>query len=111
MQTEKNELEGKSLKKISSMGYIRASALRNAVFRTRKDGDRFRFPDTEHSKSLKNLFKENNISKQDRAGIPFLVCDDKILWIDKIGASDYACVRDASDNILKITVSRKVNVL
>ena len=106
-----SEIEGLSLRKAASMGYIRASALRNAVFRSRKNGDRFTFPSAEHSKSLKNLFKENNISASERNGIPFLADNENILWIDKIGVSDYACVKDNSEDIYKIKVSRKVDVL
>lgn len=106
-----SEIEGLSVRKAASMGYIRASALENAVFRSRKNGDRFMFPSAEHSKSLKNLFKENNISVADRNGIPFIADDKNILWIDKIGVSDFACIKDNTEDIYKIKVSRKVDVL
>ena len=74
----------------------------NAVFRTRKDGDRFRFPYAEHSKSLKNLFKEKNITPDMRRGVPMLANENHILWINGIGVSDYAKVTEETETIVRI---------
>ncbi len=95
----------------SHMGYFDADKLTNAVFRLRAEGDRFTYPFAEHSKSLKNLYKEKNISKEDRYGIPLLANEDGILWIDKVGVSDLACVTADTKKILRIIITRKVSVV
>lgn len=82
-----------------------AACLQNAVFRSRKDGDRFRFPNAEHSKKLKNLFHEKNIRPEDRYGIPMLANANNILWINGIGFSDAAKVTEKTEMLVRITLS------
>ena len=84
-------------------GYADSDKLLNSVFRTRKAGDRFRYVNSEHSKSLKSLFRENNISISERWGIPMLADDEHILWIDGVGVSAYAAVDEKTENIVKIS--------
>lgn len=89
------------------LNYADADALENAVFRSRLPGDRFRFPNAEHSKSLKNLFKEKNISPADRFGIPMLADENNILWINGVGVSEFAKVTVKTKNIVKIIVAKQ----
>ena len=93
-----------NIKKLSLLGYIDADKLKNSVFRFRKDGDRYKYPFSSHSKTLKNLFREHNISSEARNNILILADSENILWIDGIGTSDYAKVTNKSENIIKINV-------
>lgn len=107
---DKNEISNYNIKKLHLLGYADGDKISNAVLRSRIDGDRFKFPNSQHSKSLKNLYKEKNITSDARNGIPMLANDDNILWIFGVGTSDYAKITDKTVNIVKISVSdfRKV---
>ena len=102
VSVDKKEISNYNIKKLSFDGYADGGKLQNAVFRTRKDGDRFRFPYAEHSKSLKNLFKEKNITPDMRRGVPMLANENHILWINGIGVSDYAKVTEETETIVRI---------
>lgn len=93
--------------KLSFLNFVDGEKLQNAVFRSRLPGDRFRYPNAEHSKSLKNLFKEKNISKTDRNGIPMLANGEHILWINGVGVSEYAKVTENTTDIVQISISEK----
>lgn len=99
---DKKELKNYNIKQLSSLGYADGEKLTGAVFRSRKSGDRFRLPDSEHSKSLKNLFKEKNISPSDRWGVPMLADDEHILWINGAGVSEYCKIEDDTKRIVRI---------
>ncbi len=85
--------------------YIDSDKLKNAVFRSRNNGDRFKFPNAQHSKSLKNLFKEKDITPTSRIGVPMLADGEKILWINGVGVSDYAKVTPQTEKVVRIVVS------
>ena len=101
-KVDKKDINNYNIKKLSSEGYADAEKLKNAVFRSRKDGDRFRFFGAEHSKSLKNLFREKNISPEDRWGVPMLADDENILWIDGAGVSEYAAADEKTEYLIRI---------
>ena len=96
-----------NVKELSKNGYADAEKFVSAVFRTRLPGDRFRFPFAPHSKSLKNLFKERNISSDDRWGIPMIADDEDILWICGAGVSDKAKITEKTKSIIKLDVMIK----
>ena len=100
---DKNTIKNYNSRQLCLSGYADSEKIENSFFRTRKDGDRFRYKNAEHSKSLKNLFKENNISVSDRWGIPMLADDEYIFWIDGVGVSDYAAIDENTENIVKIS--------
>lgn len=100
---DKKDINNYNIKKLSADGYADGDKLNCSVFRSRKDGDRFRFPGAEHSKSLKNLFKEKNITPSDRWGVPMLADDNNILWINGVGVSEYAAVDDNTKYIVRIS--------
>ena len=102
---DKSEISNYNIKKLSAMGYADGDKLKNAVFRSRNNGDRFRFPYAQHSKSLKNLYKEKNITPEARYGIPMLADGENILWLCGVGVSDYAKVTDDTKKIVKISIS------
>ncbi len=102
VEVDKSSLNIYNDKIMSSMGFMDASKLYGAVFRSRAQGDRFKFPYAEHSKSLKNLYKEKNISPQSRVGVPLLVNGENVLWINGVGVSDYAKVTPETEKIIRI---------
>lgn len=102
VSVDKNEISNYNIKKLSFDGYADGDIISDAVFRSRKSGDRFRFPYAEHSKKLKNLYKEKNITPEMRAGVPMIAVDANILWIDGVGVSDYAKVTQETKNIIRI---------
>ena len=102
---DKEDVKHYNIEKLCSSGYADADKLKNSVFRTRRNGDRFRFSCAEHSKSLKNLFKEKNITPADRYGIPMLADENNILWINGVGVSEYASIDENTENIVRIYVS------
>ena len=110
VDVDKSILNNYNIKIMSSHGFMDADMLDGAVFRSRQAGDRFKFPYAEHSKSLKNLYKEKNISPESRFGVPMLVRDDNVLWINGVGVSDYAKVTQDTARIVKIITAdcRKV---
>ena len=102
---DKNTINKYNIKESASMGYIDADKFYSSVFRNRIQGDRFRFPFAEHSKSLKNLYKENNISAHNRWGIPLLAdADNNILWINGVGVSSFGSITNETTSVLRIRV-------
>lgn len=99
---DKKDANYYNIKKLHSEGYADADKLTGAVFRSRKEGDRFKFPNADHSKSLKNLFKEKNILPSDRRGVPMLADDEHILWINGVGISEYAAIDENTKKIVRI---------
>lgn len=89
------------------MNLADADKLAGSVFRSRLPGDRFKYPNAEHSKSLKNLFKEKNITPSKRFGIPMLANENNILWINGVGVSDFAKVTEETDKIVRIVISEQ----
>lgn len=106
VNVDKNEINDYNIKQLSQLGYADADRLRGAVFRSRIPGDRFRFPFSEHSKSLKNLFKEKNITPEERVGVPFLANDEGLLWINGVGVSAEAAIGKSTEKYVKITFVR-----
>ncbi len=99
---DKNEISNYNIKKLSFSGYADGDKLTDSAFRSRKSGDRFKFPYAEHSKSLKNLYKEKNITPEARYGVPMLADDENILWLCGVGVSDYAKVTEKTQKIIRI---------
>lgn len=100
---DKNIIKNYNNRQLCLNSYADSAKIENSFFRTRKDGDRFRYKNAEHSKSLKNLFKENKISVYDRWGVPMLADNEHILWIDGIGVSEYAAIDENTEKIVKIS--------
>lgn len=59
----------------------------NAVFRTRRAGDRFTYPDRMVTKPLRKVFNEQKIPSEMRDRLLLLAVSDTVLWCEKIGAS------------------------
>ncbi len=93
-----------NVKELSEKGYADAEKINGSVFRTRLPGDRFRFPFAQHSKSLKNLYKERNILPENRWGIPLIADNEDVLWIYGAGISDKAKITEKTKSIIKLDV-------
>lgn len=59
----------------------------NIVFRNRKAGDVFTFPNRKGTKTLKKLFNELKIPEEDRDKVLLLADENVILWIDNVSVS------------------------
>ena len=75
----------------------------SAVFRTRKQGDIFQPPKRNLTKSVKKLFIEMKIPREERDGILMLADGSQILWIEGIGVSEKSSVKGNSQNIAVIS--------
>lgn len=74
-----------------------------AVFRTRKQGDIFQPAKRNVTKSVKKLFIEMKIPREERDGIIMLADGSEILWIEGIGVSEKSSVKGNSENIAVIS--------
>ena len=54
----------------------------------RQGGETFRLPGRKHKTSLKKLFQARRIPPWERDYLPYLVCQDKIIWVYGIGESE-----------------------
>lgn len=59
-----------------------------AVFRTRKEGDRFTYPRRKVTKPLRKVLNEMKIPSEQRDDLLVLAVDNKILWCENIGVSE-----------------------
>jgi len=75
----------------------------SAVFRTRRQGDFFQPPKRNLTKSVKKLFIEMKIPREERDGIIMLADGSEILWIEGIGVSEKSSVKGNSKNIAVIS--------
>ena len=75
----------------------------SAVFRTRKQGDVFQPLKRNVTKSVKKLFIELKIPREERDGILMLADGSQILWIEGIGVSEKSSVKGNSQNIAVIS--------
>lgn len=78
----------------------------NAVFRTRRSGDKFTYPKRKITKPLRKVMNEMKIPSEQRDKILVLASGCEILWCESIGASvqGQAC---KSDRSLEISVEYK----
>ena len=74
------------------------------VFRNRKSGDKIDLFPRNVTKTLKKLFNESKIPEEKRDIIPVLASDCEVLWVEGIGVSTLAAVKDSTQNILFIEV-------
>ncbi len=75
------------------------------VFRTRRQGDRFTYPQRRITKPLRKTMNEMKIPSEARDKILVLALDSTILWCESIGASLQAQYNN-SDKALKIDVKQ-----
>lgn len=72
------------------------------VFRFRKSGDNFRLPKRNITKSIKRLFNELKIPRDERDEILVLADGSDVLWIEGIGPSEKCMIKSTSQRVLVI---------
>ncbi len=74
----------------------------SALFRCRENGDVFRLPKRNVTKTLKKLFNELKIPKEQRDSIIVLADGSDIFWIEGIGADANHGINDKTKNVALI---------
>lgn len=75
-----------------------------SIFRFRNDGDSFRQAGRGNTKSLKKLFNEKKIPKNQRVAVPLIECGGQIAWICGIGPAEGFQVTRSTDRVIYIEV-------
>lgn len=79
---------------------------KGAVFRTRKEGDKFTYPQRKVTKPLRKVLNEMKIPSEQRDNLLVLAIDNTILWCENIGASEDG--KNDSDKELNIKIESEV---
>lgn len=79
---------------------------KGAVFRTRKEGDKFTYPQRKVTKSLRKVLNEMKIPSEQRDNLLVLAIDNTILWCENIGVSEDG--KNDSDKELNIKIESEV---
>ncbi len=74
----------------------------NLVLRSRREGDKIKFPKRNVTKTLKKLFIEENIPKEKRDLIPVIADDNGVVWVKGYGVNKKNAVTDTTKNILSL---------
>ena len=86
----------------NSMDYAIIS--KHPAFRTRREGDTFLPLGKNGTKTVKKLFNEYKIPREQRGKILLLARGSEVLWIDGYGVSPHAAVSDKTQRVLIINV-------
>lgn len=81
---------------------------KNAVFRTRKAGDKFTYCKRKVTKPLRKVLNEMKIPSELRDKILILSIDSTVLWCENIGVSLQGKCNDNSNKALKIDITDKM---
>lgn len=79
----------------------------NAVFRTRRQGDRFTYPKRKVTKPLRKVLNEQKIPSEIRDKLLVLAIDSTVLWCENIGVSLEGTINN-SDKELLIEINQKM---
>lgn len=79
---------------------------KKAVFRTRKEGDRFTYPRRKVTKPLRKVLNEMKIPSEQRNSLLVLAVDSTILWCENVGVSEEG--KNNSDTELNINIGTGV---
>lgn len=79
---------------------------KGAVFRTRKEGDKFTYPRRKVTKPLRKVLNEMKIPSEQRDNLLVLAIDNTILWCENIGVSEDG--KNDSDKELNIKIESEV---
>lgn len=74
----------------------------NAVFRTRRAGDRFTYPDRTVTKPLRKVFNEQKIPSEIRDRLLLLAVSDTVLWCERLGVSLQGKADDTENLLIKM---------
>ncbi|HBM98248.1 MAG TPA: tRNA lysidine(34) synthetase TilS [Ruminococcus sp.] len=79
---------------------------KGAVFRTRKEGDKFTYPQRKVTKPLRKVLNEMKIPSEQRDNLLVLAIYNTILWCENIGVSEDG--KNDSDKELNIKIESEV---
>ena len=79
----------------------------NLILRTRNEGDKITLRKRKVTKSLKKLFIEECILKDERDKIPVISDRNGVVWVSGFGVNKNNAVKEDTKNILSISVSEK----
>ena len=79
----------------------------NLVLRTRQEGDKITLRKRNVTKTLKKLFIEECVLKDERDKIPVISDDNGVVWVSGFGVNKNNAVKEDTKNILSISVSEK----
>jgi tRNA(Ile)-lysidine synthase len=79
----------------------------NLVLRTRQEGDKITLRKRNVTKTLKKLFIEECILKDERDKIPVVSDRNGVVWVSGFGVNKNNAVKEDTKNILSISVSEK----
>ncbi|MBO7179700.1 MAG: tRNA lysidine(34) synthetase TilS [Clostridia bacterium] len=74
----------------------------NLVLRTREEGDKITLRKRNVTKTLKKLFIEENIPKEEREKIPVIADDNGIVWVFGFGVNKKNAKTENTKNILSV---------
>jgi tRNA(Ile)-lysidine synthase len=86
-----------------------AAAGGGLVLRARRPGDRFRPLGAPGSTSLKDLFVDRKVPREDRAGVPVVASANRILWVAGLRIAHEARVRPGTARAIRIRLVREAS--
>jgi tRNA(Ile)-lysidine synthase len=95
-------------RKIEYVDYDRVTG--PLIIRNFQAGDRFRPLNLKGTKKLSDFFTDQKIPLHQRREIPILVCDSGIIWVINHQVDDRFKITECTRQILKLEVSKKVEV-
>ncbi len=78
----------------------------NLVLRTRQEGDKITLRKRNVTKTLKKLFIEESVLKDERDKIPVISDDNGVVWVYGFGVNKKNAVKRETKNILSVEVER-----
>lgn len=79
----------------------------NLILRTRNEGDKITLRKRKVTKTLKKLFIEESVLKDERDKIPVISDDNGVVWVFGFGVNKNNAVKENTKNILSVRVSEK----
>ena len=78
----------------------------NLILRTRQEGDKITLRKRNVTKTLKKLFIEEGVLKEEREKIPVISDDNGVVWVYGFGVNKKNAVKRETKNILSVEVER-----
>lgn len=78
----------------------------NLILRTRQEGDKITLRKRNVTKTLKKLFIEENVLKEERGKIPVISDENGVVWVNGFGVNKKNAIKKETKNILSVEVER-----
>ena len=94
----------KIVNKLSTIYYINYDKIQGeTIFRNRRNGDRIKFVNKQHTTTIKKLFN-SEIPQNKRDNIIFLSDEKGVIFVEGYGISERVAIDNNTENILSITI-------